>query len=336
MIFAYTPPPVPVTNIASTAIVRTAETTNTNTKASAQANSDAALNEALWRELGENSDHNINTGLRVYDEQRNIYLSNHDYDRKHYAASINKLPVALLLLHDLNRGKLQLDQTLSWSVSDRLGGYGDFDKAGASTSASLQDVTYDMLNKSGNTAVRVLVAALGGPEQVNARLSAFGTIPNTHLEPVGGGHFYMGYTTATDAMWVMAELALRTPGPNTTFMVNAMATNIFNDFGVRSQIAGRTHLQVTNKVGILNEAGGNNRHDVGVIHNYNNGKTYVYSILNTGAASGRSEASLKEMGFELLQYADASGGHGGAAPKIKDVKSERTLQLVHPEARVLY
>src|SRR5437868_5602373 len=153
-------------------------------------------------------------------------------DTEQFAASINKLPVALLLLQDLRAGKLHMDQTMTWLPSDVRAGNGVYDQPGAPTTASFQDVLFDMLNPSGNTAVRIMVNyALGGAAAVNARWAQYPQLSHTYLQPLDANRFYLGNSTPHDSLWTLEKL-MNTQDKYSKFMKNAMATNIFTDYGV--------------------------------------------------------------------------------------------------------
>ncbi len=167
-------------------------------------NSRAIVREAVLRQLvgssiGANEQAGVTTSVNIVDLKGDHKLVTHGQDVEQFAASINKLPVALLLLEDLRANKLSLGQTMTWQASDVRGGFGDYDQPGAPTQATLREVIYDMLNKSGNTVVRVAVNyALGGAAQVNSRWSAKPQLPHTYLQPLDANRFYLGFSTSHD------------------------------------------------------------------------------------------------------------------------------------------
>jgi beta-lactamase class A len=221
------------------------------------------------------------TGVQIMDLQNDHLILNHNQDTEHFAASINKLPVALLALQDLRSHTLDLSQTMTWLPSDVRGGYGVYDRPGAPTTATLGDVLFDMLNHSGNTAVRVVVNyGLGGAAAVNERWSHYPQLSHTYLQPLDANRFYLGNSTPHDSLWTLEKL-MDHQDKYVKFMKNAMATNIFTDYGVRSQLAGNDWIVLVNKVGILDDPEGDNRHDVGIIYNQKTRKSYGYSFMTT-------------------------------------------------------
>lgn len=288
--------------------------------------------------ITQNENQQILTGVKVMDMQAHPQtLVNHNANTEHFAASINKLPVALLVLQDLRAGKLNLDQTMTWVASDRRDGGGVYDVPGSTTSATLREVLFDMLNRSGNTAVRILVNyGLDGAAAVNERWAQVPELSHTYLMPLDGdpSRFYLGNTTPHDSLWTLQRL-LRNQDSYGAFIKNALATNIYTDTGARSQLAGNDYIVLVNKLGLLNDPDGNNRHDVGVIYNTKTHRSYGYALMATSpqaneAATPQAEQSLKDMGRYTLRY-------GGDKPQSQPAPSTlRQSAPATPEGKVLY
>lgn len=264
----------------------------------------------IQKAIQENEAQGVRTDVSIVDLQSSQSIVKHNQNDVHFAASINKLPVALLLLEDIRAGKVSLDQVMTWQPSDVRAGFGTYDQPGAPTTATLGEVVNDMLNKSGNTAVRIVVnGALGGPHTVNDRLAAKPQLEHTRLTPVDATRFFLGDSTSKESLWVMTQL-MKTQDRPARFMKNAMATNIFTDFGLRSQLAGNDFIVLVNKIGLLDDTEGNNRHDVGIIYNTKTRKSYAFSIMTTApfnetdpSATDQANKSLMDMGRPLLRYA---------------------------------
>lgn len=274
------------------------------------------------------------TGVRIMDMEDGRLIVDHNQNTEQFAASINKLPVALLLLQDLRANTLHMNQTMTWLPSDVRGGNGVYDQPGAPTSASFQDVLFDMLNHSGNTAVRIMVNyALGGAASVNARWTHYPQLSHTYLQPLDANRFYLGNSTPHDSLWTIGQLMNQQDGYS-EFMKQAMATNIFTTYGVRSQLAGNDWILLVNKVGILNDPSGDNRHDVGVIYNTKTHRSYGYSFMTTSpeanvAATPQAEQSLMDMGRYLLRFA-------GDKPEQTMRPLTAQTQGIRAEQKVLY
>lgn len=261
------------------------------------------------RILAKNERYDVNSGASIINLQTQREIVAHDLDTEHFAASINKLPIARLILEDVRAGRLAFDQQLSWAPEDRRAGAGVYDQADAPTQASVSDLVFDLLNHSGNTAVRVLVnQGMGGAVAVNERFVQELDLQHTYLQPLDANRFYVGNTTAREAMVNIRGL-LAGNDEYKAFVKNALATNIYTDFGVRSQLAGNEYIVLANKVGILDDVEGNNRHDVGIIYNSRTSEAYGFSLLNTAPGEAYSTPtaqagmSLADIGEGLLRFA---------------------------------
>ena len=275
--------------------------------------SDVIKTRVLQFQIAKSVLHNEQEGITTSLLMRNLNdqstFVNYQENTKHFAASINKMAVTHILLQDLDSGARSMNEVIPLPPPDqRLAGAGKYDTGNSDQTATLRELLFDLLNRSGNTAVKVLVNSMGGAAAVNNRLAQVPEIPNTRLIVLPTpGRFYLGDTTAKEALFIMEQLYFH-GGSHAEFAKNALATNIFNDFGVRSQIGDTERIQLTNKLGLLDDPDGNNRHDIGIIHNWKNGKQLSYAIMSTSpsesdTATDRAEASIKEMGRNLLRYA---------------------------------
>lgn len=262
---------------------------------------------------------------------RTIYR--HNASAPQFAASVNKLPVTLLVLEDLRSGKTSLDTKLTWKAEDVRSGFGTYDQPGAVTEATVGQLLQDMLQNSGNTAVRGLVIyALGGPQAVNDRLATKPQLITTRLQVLTPTTFYLGNSTSDEALWTIQKL-METEDSYQAFIREALVTNIFSYYGVRSQLEGNEYIVLANKVGFLDDPEGNNRHDVGIIYNTRTHRSYGYSFLTTTpsgntAGTAQAEHSLDLLGRQTLRYA---GDRPGQAPRHNP-----NARAVQPEQRVRY
>jgi beta-lactamase class A len=266
----------------------------------------AILRVFLKKEVHENEKQQIVTDVTLLDLDTEQKMYGHNEDTVHFAASINKLPVTLLLIENLKAGGVTLDTTVSWEASDVRAGNGQYDQPGAPTTATVRQVLFDMLNRSGNTAVRALVnKVLDGAEAVNARLAAKSELQHTRLIPLDAGRFYLGDTTSRESLWVLREI-MKEDASYAQIVRNMLSSNIFENDGFRSQLAGNDYVVLANKTGLLYDPEGNNVHDVGIIYNTKTNKTYGYSVLTTSpndAVTPRADQSIKNMGKYVLKFA---------------------------------
>lgn len=286
--------------------------------------------------IKENERADVTTGVTIQDMQSGRTIMGHNQDEIHFAASVNKLPIALLVLEELRAGNLTLDQVVSWQASDQRGGFGDFDQPGAPLQGTVEDLLYDMLNRSGNTVVRALVNyTLGGAVAVNERFAEKPGLQNTSLTPFPDGSFWLGDSTTRDSMWAMDEL-ISGGDQYSTLAKDMMSSNIFTDFGVRSQLnLDKDYIVLVNKIGLLDDPDGNNRHDTGIIYNTKTGKRYGFSIFTTADyenTDGTQQAneSLKTMGDYLLRFADdrhQRPGNGNHSLKQLQLPVEKRIKF---------
>jgi len=295
----------------------------------------AALTYRLNKIIEENESQGVTTSVSLTDLQNNRTLLRHNENAVQFAASVNKIPIAWLVLQDLRSGKIHMDDTVTWMDSDIRAGYGTYDQPGAPKTATVKDVINDMLNRSGNTAVRILVNyELGGAAAVNARLSQYSELPNTRLQPLDSNRFYVGNSTSKESLWTMKQLLAKSDSYQ-KFMKHSLETNIFSYYGVRSQLEGNDYIVLANKVGILDDVDGNNRHDVGIIYNTKTHKAYGYSFMTTTAyenvtGTAQAEHSLDLMGKDVLRFA---GDKPGATAKVQPFSAHIAPQT---EAKIKY
>ncbi len=285
--------------------------------------------------IKKNEAKDITTSVSLYALENNRSLVQHNNETAQFAASINKLPVALLLLEDLRSGKITLSEQVTWQPEDVRSGFGVYDQPDAAQQASVGDVLYDMLNNSGNTAVRVLVNyKLAGPQAINDRLDAIPEIRTTRLEVLAPESFFLGNSTSAESVWIMHTLLGNPQDEYYAFIKAALETNIFSYYGVRSQLEGSDYVVIANKVGILDDVDGNNRHDVGIIYNTKTNEHYGYSFMTTAASgnitgTAQAEHSLDLFGRATLRYA-------GDKPVTNNQRSLEQGRFVSPETRVRY
>jgi len=268
-----------------------------------------ALRNYIEKITAKNERQKVTTDVSIIDFQTQRAIVSHNLDVEQFAASVNKVPIAQLVLTDLRAGTLSFNQVITWQPGDVRAGAGVYDQPGAPTSATIKDLLFDMLNPSGNTAVRAFVNyTLGGAAAVNTRLKNDLNLQHTYLQPLDANRFYLGNSTARDSLQSLRQL-LGTNDQYSTFVKNALATNIYTGYGVRSQLAGNDYIILANKVGILDDVDGNNRHDVGIIYNTRTHKSYGYSFMNTAygdavnTPTAQAGISLADMGSGVLRYA---------------------------------
>lgn len=294
---------------------------------------------ALHKTVRANEAQNITTSVTAYDLTDNKFIYAKNVDTEHYAASTQKIPIVTLVLQDLRAGKISMDTQLNWAATDQRAGAGVYDTPGAPTTATVRDIIFDMLNRSGNTAIRVLVnKTLGGAAATNERLAKYSQLTVTRLQPVDADRFLVGYTTARESAFVFKEF-YKHNDIYTKFAKEALATNIFNDYGPRSQVQNPDKITVIDKQGMLNDPEGNNRHDIGVIKNKKTGHEIAYTLFTTSPGDSEvlippAEESLQTMGRAMLVY---NGDKAGQKNKQTPDQQQRVMNAAPVEqGRTIY
>jgi beta-lactamase class A len=287
---------------------------------------------ALNKTAKANDRQTITTSVTAYDLTDHKLIYTHNIDFEHYAASTQKIPIVTLVLQDLRAGKVTMDTILNWSDIDRRDGAGVYDAVGSPTTGTVRDVIFDMLNRSGNTAIRILVnKVLGGAAATNDRLAAYPQLKVTRLQPVDADRFLVGYTTARESAFMFNMFYQETDG-DTEFAKHALATNIFNDYGPRSQVQDHDKMVVIDKQGMLNDPEGNNRHDIGVIRNTQTHHEILYTLFTTSPGDSGltliapAEESLKTMGRSLLSYEGDTAAQPLPFMQQKAAATDKTIE----------
>ena len=325
------PVPLPIT-IPTNQVVTPAEVEELSHANAGMAFKQVMLRGHIERIIAKNEKYDVQTGIMITDMQSSKTIVGHDLDTEQFAASINKIPVAALVLRDVRSGKLGFNTVLSWQPTDMRAGAGTFDQEGAPLKGTVRELLYDLLSPSGNTAVRVLVnQGLGGAATVNTRIKTELNLVHTYLQPLDDNRFYLGNSTPREALRAMQEL-LNKNDDYGVFVRNALATNIYTSYGVRSQLAGNDYIVLANKVGILDDADGNNRHDVGIIYNTRTHKSYGYAFMNTApgdpydVSAGQAGVSLADMGDSLLRFAGDKTAPSGRLKALDTSRPEQRIQ----------
>jgi beta-lactamase class A len=111
---------------------------------------------------------NLGTGERV----------RFNADQSFPMASTFKVPVAIRVLADVQRGALRLDEKIVVDAGNLSPGSGELEAAeGAGRAATVAELLELMLRNSDNTATDHLLARVGGPKAVTAHVHAMGITP---------------------------------------------------------------------------------------------------------------------------------------------------------------
>lgn len=134
-------------------------------------------------------------------------------DQKMYPASLTKVMTALLVLEEVDAGRLSLDQivTASTTFSSGLTANGSTQDIRAGEQMSLRDLLYCLLVASANEASNILAETVDGSvsvfvERMNRRAQELGC-KDTHFVNPHGLHDDNHYTTAHD-IYLIARAAM--------------------------------------------------------------------------------------------------------------------------------
>ena len=95
-------------------------------------------------------------------------------DESFAAASTIKVPIAVELLRRVDRGEIALDEKLGLRGEDRAAGSGSLQWLPPGMSLSVRRTAEMMIRRSDNTATNMIIARLGGMDEINARFTELG------------------------------------------------------------------------------------------------------------------------------------------------------------------
>jgi len=101
------------------------------------------------------------------------------------AASLIKIPIAVVLLQEIDKGKISFDEKLTLLNKHKVSGTGSLKNAKTGTKISLRQAFERMLTISDNTATNMIIDFLGGPKSCNEKISKLGLKNTALIEPIG-------------------------------------------------------------------------------------------------------------------------------------------------------
>lgn len=187
----------------------------------------------------------------------------HNADRPFEAASINKVPIALYVLAEVDRGRASLQDTLELSEELKLPGTGLLQYLSSGMRYSLGDLLTLMLVTSDNTAAKMLVQRFT-PASVNRYLESLG-LKVTRLGVGAEGKFSYGQTTPREQATILEGIYKHRylSQPLSRDLVGMMAKCRFT-LGIKRYLPKTQRnkdLVVANKEGTLNDL----RHEVALV-----------------------------------------------------------------------
>ena len=101
------------------------------------------------------------------------------------AASLIKIPIAVILLQEIDKGNIKPDSYLTLKKQHLAGGSGVIRNMKIGSKVKLLDVFRLMLKISDNTATNMIIDFLGGVDSCNSKISRLGLRHTKLLEPIG-------------------------------------------------------------------------------------------------------------------------------------------------------
>ena len=205
-------------------------------------------------------------------------------DEAFTAASVGKLPTLIALYRAAARGELELDEKISLLPGDYQSyGTGVLHNRAPGTEITLRECAYYLVNKSDNTAWKMLDRRLG-VGGVQAEMEAIGAT-NTD--------YAAGVTTPEDVLLMLQKISdpSFTDGKLSEEMIRAMTRTAFED---RLPAPLPPDVRVAHKIGSYGDSFG----DAGVVfYKDRDGveRRYFIVVLSGGTAEGTARAAMQEM-----------------------------------------
>lgn len=134
-------------------------------------------------------------------------------DARRVAASIIKLPILACALETVTAGELSLDEQITVTQQDIVGGSGNIQSRGADVSYSVDELLHAMIAQSDNVAANLVIGRLG-MDAVNETCAALGltqtVLARLMMDAEAQTQGCENYTSARDAAAVLQQLAAGT------------------------------------------------------------------------------------------------------------------------------
>lgn len=192
-------------------------------------------------------------------------------DRQFFAASINKVAIAVYVLSLVDQSVVELTERTALKEENKLEGTGVLRLLDAGLEPTLKDVLTLLLIVSDNTAAKTLVRRLS-PRVINQYLDSLG-LRVTRLEELPEGKFSYGYTTPAEYTEIMEKVVsgVYLTRESTDLLLEVMGHNHF-DFGLARKI--KDPVKIVSKQGTVDDM----RHEVAIITDENN--RYIVSAFS--------------------------------------------------------
>jgi beta-lactamase class A len=240
-----------------------------------------------------------------------------DLDNGHYidlnsgstfaAASMIKVPILVAFLQDVDAGKIRLDEMLTMQQGDVASESGDMQYQPVGTQYTALETAFKMITISDNTATNMLIARLGGAEQLNQRFRAWGltnTMIRNPLPDVKG-------TNTTTPKELSGLLAMVTQGDLLSLRSRDRLLDIMRSTVTNSLLPAGLPPEViiAHKTGNINAVIG----DTGMV-DMPSGKRYIISVIvQRSTDDGRAQELIRQISHEVYQSLSQPPANNGSA-----------------------
>ena len=217
------------------------------------------------------------------------------------SASIIKLFIMQVLLEEIKAGRLSLQEMITMTAEDQVGGTGNLQAAEPGTSYSLEELALEMLIRSDNTATNLIIERLGGLSAVQAKIQALGyqdtRLQRLMMDQAAIAEGRENFTSAREVGQLLAKLYQHK-------LVGQEQDQIFLDY--LAQQTDRQGLVATLPQGVIsyNKTGSNSaqglQHDAALVQ-LTNQSAYVLVVLQEGPGDGDLLKPLQEIGQQVYE-----------------------------------
>lgn len=221
-------------------------------------------------------------------------------DTRRVAASIIKLPILACALETVAAGELSLDEQITVTQQDIVGGSGSIQARGAGVSYSVDELLRAMIAQSDNVAANLIIGRLG-MDTVNETCAALGltqtALARLMMDTDAQAQGRENYTSARDAATVLERLAAGTVA--TPELCERARGYLLAQEDVRGIVEGvPDDVSVAHKTGSLANA----QHDAAIVYAE---RPYVLTVLSQDLEREQALALERDISSAIYAHAHA-------------------------------
>jgi beta-lactamase class A len=233
-------------------------------------------------------------------------------ERKYRAASLIKIPLAIALMHGVEKGALGLDELLTVTEENMVeageGKGGDVDHAGEGARFTVDDVLYHALANSDNSATNMLIGYVG-MDNVNRIIEAYGAKDTVLARKMydwdAARKGKENYTTPAEIAVFFESLRRKDalPPRYCRRLLHIMAKSKFKD-KLTKKLPEKIKEFLPRKGGTLSPANGMPEvvHDAGIV--YAPGRPYTIGVFTEGVEKEEAKgviADVSKAAYEIMR-----------------------------------